>query len=173
MDTNGHPDLKTLVGSLRGLRCWYVSTGGAVGPTFQLALGGKVPRRRPLRNPAHSEEYRQYEGEANLLVWCAWRLDGPDAPVTSWDDTEASVAAGLGKLVGATVESVEVAPPAWDMTLRFSDDLTLRVFCDHVPGAPSLEGNWELHRHDIIVAVGPGARCVLEHGSEPSVPANE
>jgi hypothetical protein len=176
METNGHPDLQSLVGSIRGLRCWYVSTGGAVGSTFQLALGSKVRRERPLQNPTHSEEYRQFEGEANLLVWCAWRLDGPTAPLTSWDDAEAAVRAGLGNLIGAMVEAVEVVAPGFDLTLRFSGNWTLRVFPDHVPGDPSFDGNWELWLQQTAVFCGPGARCEIEPRSESAqstVPTSE
>src|SRR5262245_31199240 len=144
MNTNGQPDLSTLVDGLRGLRCWYVSCGGAAGPTFQLALGGKVPRKVPLKNPAHSEDYRRHEGETNLMDWCSWRLDGPDRPFTSSDDSEEGMTRELARLVGASVESVAVVAPAWDLTVAFSNGLCLRVFCDHLPGEPSFNGNWEL-----------------------------
>ncbi len=171
MDKNGHQDLSTLVSSIQGLRCWYVSCGGAAGPTFQLALGNKVPRRTLLKNAAHPEEYRRFEGEANLLVWCDWRLDGADSPLTSSDDSPANISSQLGKLVGTIIESVAVVAPAWDLTIRFSGNLTLRVFCDHVPGDPSFDGNWELWRQEIAVLVGPGARSIVEVRSEPVGPA--
>lgn len=170
MDTNGRQDPSALVNKLLGLPCWYVSCGGCTLPTFQLALGKKVPRPRPIKNPKHSEEYRHFDGEANLLVWCAWRLDGPDSPLTSWDDTDANVEAMLGKLVGATVESVAVAPPAWDLTLHFTGGLTLRVFCDHVPGNPSFNGNWELWSASAGLCVGPGTRVTVEPRAEPAAP---
>jgi hypothetical protein len=161
MNPNGPPELGTLVGSLQGLRCWYVSCGGNVGSTFQLALGEKVP--------AHSEEYRAFEGEANLLVWCAWRLDGPGRPLASWDDGDAAVKDGLLKLVGTRVESVELTPPAWDLTVRFSGGLHLRIFCDHVPGDPSFDGNWELWLRHVAVLVGPGERCLIEPRKDTQV----
>jgi len=170
MDTNGHQDLHTFVASLRGLRCWYISTGGAAGSTFKLALGSKVPRLHPLKNPAHSDEYRQFEGEANLLVWCAWRLDGPNGPLTSWDDGKASVVAQLGKLVGRAIDSVVVVAPAWDLTVGFSDGFILRVFCDHVPGDPSFDGNWDLSRQEVAVSVGPGSEYVFEMRNDPVSP---
>lgn len=173
MDTNGHQDPSAFVNKMLGLPCWYVSTGGAAGSTFELALGNKVPRPRRLKNPAHSEEFRLFDGEANLLIWCAWRLDGSEGPLTSWDDTDANIKAMLAKLVGAAVESVAVTPMAWDLTLRFTADLTLRVFCDHVPGDPSFDGNWELWLADRGLCVGPGTRWTLESRSElapPTVP---
>lgn len=155
-------ELIALVKSLVGLRCWYVSCGGAAGTTFQLALGNKVPRRVPLKNSAHTEEYRHLEGEASILVWCVWRLDGPAGPLTSWDDAEANVASQLEKLVNQKIESIDVQPPAWDVTLHFSGDLTLQVFCDHVPGDPSFDGNWQIRYRDQIAAVGPGTKVGME-----------
>jgi hypothetical protein len=160
-------ELAGLIPSLKGLECWYVSSGGAASSTFQLTLGGKVRRPVPLKNPGHSEEFRQFEGEVGLFVWCAWRLDGTDGPVTSWDDTKESVEAGLEKLLGSRIDTVEVVPPAWDMNIKFSNSLCLHVFCDHVPGEPSFDGNWDLRTQKMSIAVGPGTQCRTEH--RPSV----
>src|SRR5258708_1968370 len=87
MNKNIPEELASLLPSLKGIECRYVSCGGAAGSTFQLSFGGKVRRPVPLKNVGHSEEFRQFEGEVGLLVWCAWRLDAPDGPLTSWDDT--------------------------------------------------------------------------------------
>jgi hypothetical protein len=141
---------------------WYVSCRGAPGSTFQLAFGAKVRRPVPLKNPAHSEEYRLFEGELNLLVWCVWRLDSSDCCLTSWDDRKSSIESELGKLVGARVASVELAEPCWDMHLLFSNSLSLRIFCDHVPGDPSFDGNWDLSCPAYIVSVGPGTKISIE-----------
>jgi hypothetical protein len=162
MKKNIPEELGRLIPALNGLECWYVSCGGAAGTTFQLALGGKIRRSIPLTNPAHTEEYRQFEGEASLLVWCAWRLDGLDRPLTSWDDTDESVKAGLERLLGTRVDSIEVVPPAWDMEINFSNSLCLRVFCDHVPGEPSFDGNWDLSIQNVTAGIGPGAKYTIE-----------
>ncbi|MCI0463037.1 MAG: hypothetical protein L0Z62_39320 [Gemmataceae bacterium] len=166
MSPNGHHELEQLVASVRSLRCWYVSCGGAAGPTFQLALGDKLPRRTPLKNLAHPEEYRRFEGEMNLLVWCSWRLDAPDRPLTSSDDSPEGVARELGNLVGASVEAVSLTAPAWDLVLSFSGGRLLRIFCDHVPGDPSFDGNWELWGRDHAALVGPGAHYTVQPRAE-------
>jgi hypothetical protein len=171
MDNNHPQDVSTLVQSIRGLPCWSVSCGGCTLPTFQLALGDKVRRPGPLKNPAQSEEYRQFEGEANLLVWCTWRLDAAEGPLTSSDDDEAGITTHLGRLSGATVEAVAVTSPALDLTISFSGSLTLRVFCDHVPGAPSFDGNWDLWLKGVGVFVGPGARSETKPRAELVEPA--
>lgn len=155
-------ELSRLIASLNGLECWHVSCGGAAGPTFQLVLGGKVRRAAPLKNPAATEEFRQFEGEMGLYVWCAWRLDGTEAPVTSWDDMQDTVVAGLEKLVGSRIDAIEIIPPAYDLNILFSNSLRLRVFCDHVPGEPSFDGNWDLRTQEMSIVVGPGTRLRTE-----------
>jgi len=172
MEQNGHADLPSLVRALQGLPCWYVSCGGCTMPSFQLALGNKVPRQTPLKNPAQSEEFRCFEGEVNLLVWCSWRLDGIDAPLTSSDDVEVSVVSRLSQLIGASVTNAATVAPAWDLNLDFSNGLRLCVFCDHVPGEPSFDGNWELWQRNLTAFVGPGARCAIERRDEPVAPTH-
>jgi hypothetical protein len=166
MDANGYHKLEQVVATLQSLRCWYATGGGAAGPTFELALGEKVARRVGVKNPAHSDEFRHFEGEANLLVWCCWRLDGPNAPVTSCDDSPATRLQGLQSLVGTRVASAALARPAWDLTLGFTNGLVLRVFCDHVPGEPSFDGNWEVWARDTVALVGPGAQFTVQPCSE-------
>jgi hypothetical protein len=130
-----------------------------------------MPRQDPLTNMAQSEEFRRYEGEASLFVWCTWRLDGPNGPLTSSDDTDANIVTQMEKLIGTTIQSVAPIPPAWDLIIGFANGLTLRVFCDHVPGDPSWDGNWDLCRQGTALEVGPGTRVVFEDRSQPVGPA--
>lgn len=148
---------------LIGMPCWYVACGGKhVGSTFSLALGGKILRQAPLMNPSHPEDYRKYEGEANLVVWCTWRLDGPDAPETSSDDTDAAIQSVLQRLTGSRIVDVIIERPAWDLRILFSPFHRLQVFCDHVPGEPSCDGNWELHMKEQSFYFGPGTAMEVE-----------
>jgi hypothetical protein len=158
---------------LVGLECWYVSTGGAAKSTFELALGEKVLRPHPLRNTAHSEAFRQFEGSVSILVWCAWRLDGSHGPLTSWDDTEQSIKERLRSLVGARIEHVDIVPNSWDISIRFSNQSCLRVFCDHVPGDPSFDGNWDLSTQTVSIAFGPGANYRIENCSSVKAVSGE
>jgi hypothetical protein len=142
--------------------CWYVSCGGSVGTTFQLVLGEKILRSVPVANPAHSDDFRHFEGEANLLVWCTWRLDSADAPLTSSDDAVEHVEKVLERLVGQTVVDVRVDLPGWDLHLDFTEGARLHIFCDHVPGDPSFDGNWDLFLADKLISIGVGSRCDVE-----------
>jgi hypothetical protein len=166
MSTNLLDELSRLIPELCGLECWRVSCGGAAGSTFQLALGEKVPLPTPAIPPEKTKYFADgfpdFEGEACILVWCAWRLDGPNGPITSWDDAQHGVEAGLQKLIGQKIESIDLLPPAWDANLTFSNGFRLRIFCDHVPGDPSFDGNWDLRIRNTTIGFGPGSKYEIE-----------
>jgi hypothetical protein len=161
-----HPTIRDsadiVVAALSGKECWHVSCGGAAVTTFQLALGAKIPRAEPISLRGRSYEFDQYEGEANLLVWCSWRLDSDTAPLTSSDDTQEKVVASLNHLVGQKTLRVSVEMPGWDLRIDFTDGLCLRVFCDHVPGDPSFDGNWDLYLPDQIISIGVGSAYKID-----------
>ncbi len=167
MENSIPEEIGRVIPSLKGLECWYVSCGGAAGSTFELALGHKVRRPVPLTNPAHSHEFRGFGGEVSIIVWCAWRLDCPEGPLTSWDDKQESVEKGLTMLIGSRIDSFDLVPPAWDLNVKFSNALYLRIFCDHVPGEPSFDGNWDLSTQNVVIAFGPGTKYTVEE--QPSV----
>jgi len=85
-----------------------------------------------------------------------------DAPVASSDDTEQNIVMGLAALVNSKVVDVLVEHPAWDFRLLFSPFLQLRIFCDHVPGEPSFDGDWEIHTANDSYYFGPGTTMGLE-----------
>jgi hypothetical protein len=141
----------------KALPCWNVNCGGAVGTSFSLDFGKRIPRRVPRYSDKRIIEVEEDYGEVHLLVWCAWRLDAESGPLTSSDDSDHGIKLGLSKLIGTTVETINAIPPAWDMTIWFSNGLSLKVFCDHVPGDPSIHGNWDFFLTDKSIHVGPGA----------------
>lgn len=147
------------------LKCWYVNAGRGVGSSFSISLGNKIPRKMPLRNSFHTEEYRKYEGEVNLLIWCTWRLEHMGNPILSSDDDDEKIEKILGVLVGKEVITVDVFPPVWDLRILFSDDYRLNVFCDHLPGNPSFNGNWDLKIKNKILFAGPGKEWGVEFES--------
>lgn len=136
--------------------CWCVDAGGSGGNTFGLHIGDKLPWPIPLRDGAHRDKLGDFQGEFHVIVWCTWRLDAVDKPIASSDEDPDVIAAALQVLVGKTVCSMHVAPPAWDLSIGFSGGLNLEVFCDHIPGDPSFSGNWDLAIDDIILCAGPG-----------------
>jgi hypothetical protein len=151
--------LQDTLSGLVGLPCWQISAGKGVGASFLLNLGRKIPLPKPVRNIA-------FVGEASLLVWCNWRLDGASAPITSSDEDDEIIAQKLDVLIGQRITSAAITSKAWDMCLTFSNGLELRVFCDHVPGDPSFDGNWQLRVGNIGVSAGPGYDLKIEERAE-------
>lgn len=148
-----------------GMKCWHVGAGESTGSSFHLALGKKLPRSVPLRKARKGDEYTKFEGEASMLVWCTWRLDGPTSPITSSDESSEVLARALQILLGQEILEVVALPPAGDLCICFSNDLTLRVFCDHIPGDPSFDGNWQVRVRRAVVAAGPGYQWQLSDAS--------
>jgi hypothetical protein len=154
-------DVKSFLEALRGLRCWYVSVGGSTLPTFQLALGEKVRRARVLMNKAHAEEYRVFEGEAGLLVWCSWRLDSPMGPITSSEDDGERTCRGLQQLKDAKIRVASATAPGMDLRVGFSNRLTLRVFCDRVHDDTNSSTNWEMWNRDQRLEIAAASRVTF------------
>lgn len=149
-------ELDRIIRMAIGQSCWYVSVGGSTLPSFSLSMGRKLKRERPLRNKAHSEDYRKYRGESSLLVWCSWRLDTKHSAIVSSDDDEKAITRGLNSLQGKKLLDIGIQEPVWDATFVFSDDVTLKVFCDHTNQNPSFEGNWEWASTEKKIYIGPG-----------------
>lgn len=156
---NRHPELHNAIAGLVGLPCWHISAGKGVGSSFLLRLGQKIPLPKPFRNV-------KFASEASLLVWCAWRLDGETAPITSSDEDEDIIAQKLQVLIDQSITSVDFTSAAWDMCVTISNGLQLRVFCDHIPGDPSFHGNWEISTANMYVAAGPGYTLRVEERAE-------
>jgi hypothetical protein len=127
-------DLVTAMERLHGLACWGTVAGDGAGSAVAIDFGGRRPREQPLRNPHLTPEQREYVGEVSLLIHCAWRLETPTAVACgSGDDNgpDRPMLRGLTRLVGATVQHVEILREGRDLALVFDRDLTLRVFCDN------------------------------------------
>jgi hypothetical protein len=150
-----------LLESMVGEECWHVSAGGATAPSFVLAMGAKIPRSRPLRNPAQPEEYRLNRGSVELLVWSSWRLQGV-ASVFATSDQGANGVASLKTLIGSKIKAVKCTAPAWDLWLEFSDGKQLITFSDHLEPDASIESNWELWTAGKHITAGPGSTLVEE-----------
>jgi hypothetical protein len=154
-----------LVQHLIGLPIWFVNCGGAAGSSFSLALGGKVRRSSPLRNPSVSQEFREHTGEANLYVWCSWRLVVGDSLASS-DQEPAQFQTVLSALLGGVVLSASLPEPFHDLEL-VTDKGRLQLFCDHVPPAMSYPFNWELTVPGATLSAGPGIKLEVSGPARP------
>ena len=140
---------------LVGETCWHVSVGGVTVPSFLLVLGERIPRERPIENPRQPEEYRRFKGSVELLVWCSWRLETDDEVLASSVQGETCVGE-LRRLRGATVSIATCSRPAWDLTIRFTDNRHLVIFCDRMDSEARAAHNWELWTPGVEATAGPG-----------------
>ena len=136
---------------------WFIQrvcnefTAGAMGAAFSLGFGARVPLRSPsLRARIKDVPY------GSVLIWCSWRLDTKSRPYASSDEDKAVIKKKLRVVLGKRVMSIEACGPALDLTIRFVGGFVLHVFCDHVPGNPSFDGNWQVHVGDLAIVDKPG-----------------
>jgi hypothetical protein len=150
--------LKRLVGK----ECWGVIAGPGTGSTVHLSFGDRIPRIRPVRNEMLREDERRYEGELDLFIECAWRLER-DAGVLcgSGDDgsNDGPMVQGLSHVITRVVTGTEVGEPVPDLIIQFDQGLCLRVFCDQA-GATGRDDDYSLRVGDTIY--GMSARGVVE-----------
>jgi len=126
-------------------------TAGVIGAAFSLGFGPRVQLRSPsLRAKIKEVRY------GSVLIWCSWRLDSRTRPYASSDEDKAVIKKKLRIVLGKRVMSIEARGPALDLTIRFAQGFVLHVFCDHVPGNPSFDGNWQVHVGDLTIADRPG-----------------
>ncbi len=149
---------------LIGKPCWAFYAGPSTGSIVSFDFGEKIPRRVPLLNPKLSEDERYHFGEVSLFIECAWRLDSSDTVIcgsTDSNDNEGPMQRGLELIVGRTVKSVKVEPPACDLTIGLDGNFTLKVFCDQTNVEEGYD-NYSLHVKDRIYIVGPRGRIRYE-----------
>lgn len=88
------------------------------------------------------------EGSAySLFIACTWRIENGDKVITtSADNTTANtgpMAKGVRLLEGQKVLSVQMNK-FYDLTLKFENDLRLKLFCDLTPtNVYSSDANWD------------------------------
>lgn len=120
----------------KGLKCWSVVAGIGSGSRVGLDFGGKIKRRRPLKNQMISEEARLYKGEFSLFLEdCTWRLESQERVMCSSKSENAEggeMLSELRSLIGLTVNEFQVFPLSHDLILEFDRKLLLRAFCDCV-----------------------------------------
>ena len=72
-------------------------------------------------------------GWRHLTVLSPWRLENDHEVIADWNVTGGAggpLGATIQVLVGKAVVETHSVGPGWDLTLRLSDALTLRVFSD-------------------------------------------
>jgi hypothetical protein len=159
-------EFEEVVNRLVGQLCWGIIAGAGTGSIISLQLGEQIPRQSPLNNPALSRVQKKYESEYTIFIECSWRVDSKSKVICGcWDDNSKNgeMVAGLKRLTGSTVTSVNVKKPAWDLELMFSNGFVLRLFCDSVNLA-DLNDNYSVFLPEGIFVVGTRGKLRKEQG---------
>ena len=144
-----------------GRTCLGHTAGGSAGSHVSLEFEPRVPRLRPLTNPALSEEQRLTEAEYAVFVLCTWRLDSEDKVICgAWDDNSEGgpMLRGLDQLIGKKLEAFSLTKPGLDLELRFAG-ASFRIFCDNVSEV-DMEDNYSVFLPGEIFTVA--ARSLIE-----------
>lgn len=130
---NGTFALENALLAFRGKKCWSVIAGEGSGSLITLAFGLKQHRIKSLKNQHLTNEQRNFEGEFELYVECAWRLETTTSVIctsTSSNRRGDAMMNGIEKIVGKTVAEVRLTYPAADIKIDFDSGLSLVVFAD-------------------------------------------
>jgi hypothetical protein len=160
-------DMKKIIAFLLLLPALLLASGKAdagTGPVVDLKVGRKILRKIPLRNPHLSRLQRKYDSKYAIFILCVWRVDSKSKVVCGcWDDNteNGEMLAGLRRLVGSTITSVNVKKPAWDLDLTFSNGLVLRVFCASV-NLVDMDDNYSVFLPEGIFTVSTRSKLLKE-----------
>lgn len=153
---------------LEHLPCWSVLAGAGTGSVVHLEFGAKIPRRERLpERPQITPEQARYEGECDLFIQCAWRLELRSSVIcgsTDDDRNDGAMVTGLLGLEGKTVLAVSVENPVPDLSISFSEGFRLKVFCDQT-NLDTNDDNYSVRVGDTIYAVGARGHIVMEKRS--------
>jgi hypothetical protein len=158
-------ELRDALVLLKGKECWSIVAGAGTGSAIHLEFGAKVPRRVPLRErPRLSAEQVCYEGEIDLFVQCAWRLERSQSVIcgsTDDDRNDGPMVEGLSELRGMTVQDVDVSDPIPDFELRLTGDMRLKVFCDQTNIETNID-NYSVRVGETIYVVASKGQLATE-----------
>jgi hypothetical protein len=120
--------------------------------SIRLDFGGSIKRKCSEKEKAETGNEFQYEGEYDILVWCAWRLEDAENGISSSDCSDEQREENTKQLVGQTVIAIELLPPAWDAIITFSSGQILRIFCTYTQDS-DIETNWFFRNVEILYCI--------------------
>lgn len=144
--------------------CWAILAGEGTGSALSLLIGKKIPRAEPIPNKWLSDEAREFNGEFELLIDCAWRLDTHSEVICGSGESnrnDGPMIQGLQKIEGSEIESVSIQTPAGDLSIKFKSEITLKVFCDRTEDEEHVL-NYVVFFPEFLYSVGPRGQVVRE-----------
>jgi hypothetical protein len=152
-------ELQEVLPLFKGQVCWNVSSCG-IGNSLTLSFGKAI--EEVVYTTINSPPERCFVGQYQLTFVCSWRLDDENHnPILSsqWSDYHAIKTTVITLLAGDSVESIEIVPPLWEATVRFSSGIKLKTFCDSIPDGMM---NWWCDTEKDTYYIGPGQEICKE-----------
>jgi hypothetical protein len=144
-----------------GKCCWAVIAGG-MGSMATIHLGAYVRREMRLQASAIGQTKASFRGEYCIFVQgCAWRLNDKDSVVCGWRDSGVTIEAELARLEGSIVSELRLDTQMFDLTARFENGLTLRLFCDQT-GSVDSTPNYSIKTPQNLFSVRPRSVLAVE-----------
>lgn len=141
-------------------KCWSVIAG--TGSLISLAFGGKIPNSRILKNKNLTTEQRNFSGQFEIYVECAWRLESEElvlctSTCANLNDSEAG---GLKSLVGDIVVDLGFCLPSGDLKISFSSGRTMKIFADQGNEVDQYI-NYIFYANDILIKNGANSNLLI------------
>ncbi len=150
--------IKKAVEPLIGLPVWAVRRHAA--SILNLHIGKKLETADDQNLPPEWQGQGEWVFTTNASVW---RLDGVEDVIGGSEDEESIVLAAAQRLVGTHIQSIQVFPPALEVHLTFTGQLTLKVFPIHT----QKHRRWSVYApDDTVMEVGPGNTYSFEITSD-------
>jgi hypothetical protein len=129
--------------------------------SLQLNFGDVIKRICSEKEKAETEKEKEflYENEYDILIWCAWRLENSENYICSSESTIEQREYLTKQLIGQTVRSIELFPPAWDAIITFSSEQTLRIFCIYSKDS-TVETNWFFRNVETLYCIDRANKIV-------------
>jgi len=154
-------------------QCWAAAAGAGTGAIVSFHFGRKLPRPKPLDNPAVGADLRTHQGEAILFIECRWSVTSKNG--VSFDSDEdrkfnGRVARAIKNVVGSAVLQIRATMPPSEIVVSFDNGSTLELHADPAdPDDP--HDNFSLSFGDTSYVIGPdlGLRLEPRRGIVPLV----
>jgi hypothetical protein len=162
--------LRKALSELLDKPCWRVKYGTGTGSMLSMEFGKRIPSTVKLPARLANKSSTIEHGEIGIFIkHCSWRIEADDKVVcTSTSDNTIGQAGDLGTalLCKQQIISVDLDFPSYDLDIRFTGGVHLRVFCDQANGVEASD-NYSIHMESITFVVGPMSQLMLVLKSSP------
>ena len=121
--------------NLVGLECWGITGGEGTGSIITIDVGEKILRGKPLQNSHLSPLVKKYNSSFGFMLHSPWRIYSKEVTISGshmTNERNGKMITGLDSLLKKTITKVECTKPAFDLTIEFSSNIKLVVYCANI-----------------------------------------